>query len=126
MYIIGPTTAGGEQIVAKYSTIDINSNNYYKYYQNTQTQGCSAQLEFKYLVVPSTCATYFSSIEIGTSPPSLITDKSGISYHMVISPTPIKNISIIDFILPTPSLVSSFSTTTMNQTLNLILKSIKF
>jgi hypothetical protein len=121
--------SGGEQIIAKNSIININSTSYYKYYINSKTLGCETQMGFQYEVVNNTCITSFSNIEIGGALPSSIKDQSGTTFKSIVSPATINignHTIFISFILPNISLVSNFPSSTINQTLNLILKSIIF
>ena len=127
--ISSPFASGGAQIVGKSSSIKINNTNFYKYYLNTQTKGCSTQMGFQYEIVPNSCVNSFSEIEIGTTIPTSVKDQNGIVFNSINAPTFINmnnHFIFIDFILPNTTVINSSSFLIMDQNLNLILKSIKF
>ncbi len=127
--ISSPFASEGAQIVEKSSYININNTNFYKYYLNTQTNGCTTQMGFRYEIIPNTCVNSFSEIEIGTTIPTSVKDQNGTIFNSINAPTFINinnHFIFIKFILPNITTINSSSFLIMNQNLNLILKSIKF
>ncbi|MHB8443307.1 MAG: hypothetical protein ACYDAS_02985 [Patescibacteria group bacterium] len=132
--VTGPFGAGSTLIVADSSIINIHNTNYYKYYINPSTSGCGIQMPVSYFIVPNTCLTSFSEIDIGTTPPTSAIDKSGTAINT--TGVPFININnndiFIKLILPKTLPISDASHSSLssfeivNNNLNLILKSIKF